>query len=193
MLLSFVSIYHCLRVCCTEAIRLWLNVFVIKHYWLPQSITLATVVPLSSLNHTLQRKGGLSGQGRAFSVLWVGFRGNAGGLTGSRIHVCICVWVYTEIESLYSVFNWSIFSHFNHKSNNSRFLSSCSSLVIKWLYLFFPPSVLQTPPLYCGPFHHFSFTFSSGINQACSCVAWLHYIIMKFSLRCSEGNGLAWE
>lgn len=98
------------------------------------------------------------------------------------------------MENRYSVFKWSLSIHFHHKSNNSKFLSPCCQLAVHCLYLSslyfalyfssnFSTVLPPLPPctLFC---------ISSGINQACSCVAWLHYIIMKFSLRCSEGNGL---
>lgn len=39
----------------------------------------------------------------------------------------------------------------------------------------------------------FFFYISSGINQACSCVAWLHYNVMKFTLRFCQENGFAWK
>lgn len=109
MLVSFVSIHHCRRVCCTKAIRLWLNVFVIKHYWLPQSITLATVVPLSSSSLALQWKGGLGGHRRLFSPSF-----EQGSVVipavsrGRHVHMC----VHSEMEGCYSVFKWSLSINF---------------------------------------------------------------------------------
>lgn len=117
---------------------------------------------------------------------------------GGHVHVCVCVCVHSEMENCYSVFKWSLSIHFHHKSNNSEFLSPCRPLAIHWLsFLSLSLNFFPAPPLCFSPFHHFlsalSFCVSSGINQACSCVAWLHYIIMKFSLRCSKGNRLARE
>lgn len=107
---------------------------------------------------------------------------------------CVFVCIHSEMEKCCSVFKWSISSHFNHKSNNSKLLFSCWPLVIHQLsFFFFSLSILPTSPLYFSPFPHFPpctlFCISIGINQACSCVAWLHYIIMKFSLRCSQEKG----
>lgn len=104
MLLSFVSVHHWLRVCCTKAIQLSPNVFVIKHYWLPQSITLATVVPLSN---TLHWSGGGCSRGR-------------------HGHVGITVRPFRNEEVLYCVLKWSLSIHFHHKSTNSVFLSPLS-------------------------------------------------------------------
>lgn len=99
--------------------------------------------------------------------------------------MCLCVSGQLR-ECCLSVFKQPICSHFNHKSNNSDFLSSRRPLI--WCFYIFSLNFTDSSS------HPMLYSYvSSGINQACSCVAWLHYIVMKFTLRCRQENGLAWK
>lgn len=100
----------------------------------------------------------------------------------------MCVCLHSEMENCCSVFKWSRSIHFHHKSNNLTLLSISYTLVVSLLtHTHTRSQSLSTLRLWAV------FCISSGINQECSCVARLHYITMKFSLRCSEGNASPWE
>lgn len=134
---SFPSIHHCGSVCGTKAVRLWLNVFVIKHYWLPPA---ATVDNLGNSSSSLRPDlpveivSGSAGPSRPHSVLWVEpsvSRGtDAGGVWGDSPSI-----------------------HFHHKSNDLMPLLSisCASFISPPASVSFPSVLHRLPPSQVQP------------------------------------------
>lgn len=93
---------------------------------------------------------------------------------------CVFVCIHSEMEKCCSVFKWSISSHFNHKSNNSKLLFSCWPLVIHQLSFFFSLSLFYQL-LHCisvlFPTSHHALSFAFPLELIKHVLVWLDFII----------------
>lgn len=93
---------------------------------------------------------------------------------------CVFVCIHSEMEKCCSVFKWSISSHFNHKSNNSKLFFSCWPLVIHQLSFFFFLSLFYQL-LHCisvlFPTSHHALSFAFPLELIKHVLVWLDFII----------------
>lgn len=93
---------------------------------------------------------------------------------------CVFVCIHSEMEKCCSVFKWSISSHFNHKSNNSKLFFSCWPLVIHQLSFFFSLSLFYQL-LHCisvlFPTSHHALSFAFPLELIKHVLVWLDFII----------------